>query len=76
MGENWSSGFSFLSFFSFFNSVLRPFQNYFSSYVTGQSVGGPKQENLKKNQLAHPQAELALSHMWLVRGSNPHQTQQ
>ena len=24
----------------FFNSVLRPFQDYFSSYETGQSVGG------------------------------------
>ena len=29
--------------FSFFlNSVLRPFQDYFSSYETGQSVGGAK----------------------------------
>ena len=26
----------------FFNSVLRPFQDFFSSYETGQSVGGPK----------------------------------
>ena len=26
----------------FFNSVLRPFQDYFSSYETGQSVGGAK----------------------------------
>ena len=29
-------------FFFFFNSVLRPFQDYFSSYETGQSVGGAK----------------------------------
>ena len=26
----------------FFNSVLRPFQDYFSSYETSQSVGGAK----------------------------------
>ena len=29
-------------FFFFFNSVLCPFQDYFSSYETGQSVGGAK----------------------------------
>ena len=29
-------------FVFFFNSVLRPFQGYFSSYETGQSVGGAK----------------------------------
>ena len=29
-------------FLFFFNSVLRPFQDYFSSYETGQSVGGAK----------------------------------
>ena len=29
-------------FFFFFNSVLHPFQDYFSSYETGQSVGGAK----------------------------------
>ena len=28
----------------FINSVLRPFQDYFSSYETGQSVGGTKTE--------------------------------
>ena len=54
----------------FFNSVLRPFQDYFSSYETGQLVGGAK-----KKHLTHPQAELGLSHMWPERGSNPHQTQ-
>ena len=41
----------------FFNSVLRPFQDYFSSYETDQSVGGSKRENPEKNHLAHPQAE-------------------
>ena len=35
-----------------------------------------KRENPEKNHLAHPQAELGLSHMWPERGSNPHQTQQ
>ena len=37
--------FFFLFFFFFFyiyNSVLRPFQDYFRSYKTGQSVGGAK----------------------------------
>ena len=29
-------------FFSFLNLVLRPFQDYFSSYETDQSVGGAK----------------------------------
>ena len=67
--------FFFFFFFFFLNSVLRPFQDYFSSYETGQSVGGRKRENPEKNHLAHLQAELGLSHMWPERGSNPHQTQ-
>ena len=33
----------------FFNSGLGPFQDYFSSYETGQSVGGQKRENHEKN---------------------------
>ena len=33
---------NFFFFFFFFNSVLRPFQDYFSSYETGQLVGGAK----------------------------------
>ena len=41
----------FFFFFFFFNSVLRPFQDYFSSYETGQSVGGRKRENPEKNYL-------------------------
>ena len=32
----------FFFFLFFFYSVLRPFQDYFSSYETGQSVGGAK----------------------------------
>ena len=63
----------FLGFF--FNSVLHPFQDYFSSYETDLSVGGRKREDPEKNHLAHPQAELGLSHMWPERGSNPHKTQ-
>ena len=55
------------------NSVLRPFQDYFSSYETGQSVGGAKTGEPREKP--HPQAELGLSHMWPERGSNPHQTQ-
>ena len=31
-----------MTFIFFFNSVLRPFQDYFSSYETGQSVGEAK----------------------------------
>ena len=58
-----------------FNSVLRPFQDYFSSYETGQSVGGRKRKIPEKKHLAHPQAEVGLSHMLPARGSNPHQTQ-
>ena len=58
-----------------FNSVLCPFQDYFSSYETGQSVGGRKREIPEKKHLAHPQAEVGLSHMLPARGSNPHQTQ-
>ena len=34
--------FFFFFFFFFLNSVLRPFQDYFSSYETGQSVAGAK----------------------------------
>ena len=56
-------------FLYFFISVLRPFQDYCSSYETAQSVGGRKWENPEKNYLANPQAELGLSHMWPERGS-------
>ena len=34
--------FFFFFFFFFFDLVLRPFQDYFSSFDTGQSVGGAK----------------------------------
>ena len=55
--------------FIYFNSVLRPFQDYYSSYETGENG-----RTLRKKDLAHEQAELGLSHMWPERGSNPHQT--
>ena len=64
-----------IQIFFFLNSFLCPFKDYFSSYETGQSVCGQKRENPEKNLLAHPQAELGLSHMRPERGSNPHQTQ-
>ena len=57
------------------NSVLRPFQDYYSSYETDQSLGEQKREDPDKNHLAHPKKELSFSHMWPERGSNPHQTQ-
>ena len=49
-----------MSFF-FFNSVLRPFQDYFSSYEMGQSVGGQKRENSEKKTPGTP-----ASRTWLV----------
>ena len=45
------------------------------SYEMSQSVDGRKASTPRKNHLAHRQANLGLSHMWPVRGSNPHQTQ-
>ena len=59
-----------------FYSVLRPFQDYFSSYEKGQSVGWAKTGvPREKKHLTHPRAELGLSHMWPELGSNPHQSQ-
>ena len=59
------------SFFFFFHSVLRPFQDYFSSYETGQSVGGRKRDNPEKKHVAHPQAELDLYHYVAGTGLGP-----
>ena len=55
-----SSTFVHVIFF-FFNAVLHPFQDYFSSYETGQSVGGAKIGEHGEKHLAHPQAEFGLS---------------
>ena len=48
-------------FFFRCNSVLR--LNIIQAHVTGQSVGGRNQENPEKKHLAHPLAELGLSHV-------------
>ena len=45
----------------FFNIVLRPFQDYFNTYETGQSVGGRKQENPQEKRPGTP-----ASRTWLV----------
>ena len=45
-----------------FNSVLRPFQDHFSSYETGQSVGGRKREIPEKKKTPGTPA----SRSWLV----------
>ena len=45
----------------FFNSVLRLFQCYFSSYETGQSVGGAKTEEPREKPPGTP-----ASRTWLV----------
>ena len=67
----------FVVFFSiyFFNSVLRPFQSYFRSYETGQSVGVAKTGKPREKTPDTP-----ASRTWLIShvargGSNPHQTQ-
>ena len=54
--------FIYFFIYFYFNSVLRPFQENFSSYETGESVGGRKRENPENNHLEHPQADLGLSH--------------
>ena len=52
----------------FFNSVLRPFQDYFSSYETGQSAGGRKREKPEKNHLAHPLINSVVKPMFNIFG--------
>ena len=52
-----------------------PFQDFFTHIETSQSEGGAKREYPEKTTLTHPQAELGLSHMWPVWGSNLHQSQ-
>ena len=55
----------------FFNSVLCPFQDYFSSYETGQSVGGAKTGEPREKTPDTP-----ASRTWLVsRGQSGAQTQ-
>ena len=47
--------------FIFFDSVLRPFQDFFSSYETGQSVGGEKMGEPREKPPGTP-----ASRTWLV----------
>ena len=52
----------FVCLFVFFlNSVLRPFQDYFSSYETGQSVGGAKTGEPREKS-----PDTTASRTWLV----------
>ena len=63
--------FFFLLLFFFLNTVLRHFQDYFSLYETGQSVGGRKRENPEKKPPGTPASRTWLSLMLPVMGSNP-----
>ena len=49
-------------------SLSRLFHSYRDEQIGRWSETGVPQEN----HLTHPQAELGLSHMWPVRGSNLH----
>ena len=62
--------FSF-SFLILFNVPSRLFHSYRDKSIGRWGETGAPREN----HLTHPQAELGLSHMWPVRGSNLHQTQ-
>ena len=53
----------FLVCLNYFYSVFRPFQDHFSSFETGQSVGGAKTGEPPENL----QAELGLSHTDVTR---------
>ena len=57
-------GLTFEDEYFFFNSVLRPFKDYFSSYKTDQSVGGRKREDLEKKTPDAPACRtLLVSHV-------------
>ena len=53
--------FLFNPIFFFLNSVLRPFQDHFSSYEMGQSVGGAKMGEPREKTPDTP-----VSRTWLV----------
>ena len=59
----------------FFTQFYVPFKIISAHMRRANQYVGQKRENPKKNHLAHPQAELGLSHMCPVRGLNPQQTQ-
>ena len=50
--------------FHIFNSVLRPFQDYFSSYEAGQSVCGAKTGEPREKNAVTP--DTPASRTWLV----------
>ena len=55
-------------------TFLRPFQDYFSSYFTGQSVGGEKTGGPREKKTpGTTQAELGLFYMWPAQGREPTQ---
>ena len=58
-------------FFFSLTSLSRLFHSYRDEPIGRWGETGVPREN----QLTHPQAELGLSHMWPVRGSNIHLTQ-
>ena len=60
-------------FFFFFGGggVVTASQDYFTHFEPSQSQGGAKTGDPRKTPTNHPQAELGLSHMWPLRGSNP-----
>ena len=64
--DHWSSGFKL---------ILHPFQDYFSSYETGKSVGGRKWDNPRENTPVTHASRTCLVHNYPVRDLNPHQTQ-
>ena len=59
--------YSIIFFFFFFCSVLRPFQDFFSSYETGQSVGGAKTGEPREKPPGTP-----ASRTWGQRGARTH----
>ena len=65
----------FYDFFFFLIQFNVPFK-IISLIETSQSIDRWGQTGVpRENHLTQPQAELGLSHMWPVRGSNLHQTQ-
>ena len=55
----------------FFKIVLRPFQDYFSSYETGQSVGGAKTGELREKPSDTPASRLWLVSLVAIAGLEP-----
>ena len=63
----------FMLLFFYFGFSLTSLSRLFHSY---EPIGRWGETGVpRENHLTHPYAELGLSHMWPVRGSNLHQTQ-